>query len=89
MIALDRQTQSGPDVWPCRSSERCDLEHDGAGRLAEWLTCLSGRTGQGDSLHCVVHPAWLLREGKEISRGALADGKYSFVTFRFVRETDS
>jgi len=88
MIALARQTQGGLDVWPCQSSERYELEHDRAGCLAEWLTCLSGRTGQSDSLHCVVHPAWLLREGKEISRGALADGKYSFVTFRVVRETD-
>jgi formylglycine-generating enzyme required for sulfatase activity len=89
LIALAHQTQGGPDIWPCHSSERNGLERYSDGCLAEWLTCLSGRAGQNDSLHCVMHPAWLLGKGKVIGRGALADGKYSFVTFRVVREADS
>jgi formylglycine-generating enzyme required for sulfatase activity len=89
LVALAHQTQGGPDVWPCRSSDQNGLGRYGSGCLAEWMACLSGRTNRGDSLHCMMHPAWLLGKGKEISRGALADGKYSFVTFRVVCEGEA
>ena len=89
MEALGRQALGGLGVWPCQSRLRRDSRAGGTGCLTEWLSCLSGQPGQGNPLHCVVHPAWLLREGKKTSRGALADGKYPFVTFRVVCEAGS
>ena len=86
MIALVRETDGQFDVWPCQFRKRYGLEPVGAGCLTEWLACLSRQARQGNPLHCVIYPAWLLRGGREIGRGALADATYPFVTFRVVRE---
>lgn len=87
--ALALAEEAGLDVWPCHAMERASLDRCGAACLTEWLGCLSGPSGERNSLHCVVHPAWLLRRGRERSRGALVDARYSFVTFRIVRKGDS
>ena len=87
MIALVRETDGQFDLWPCQSRRRHGLE-SGGGCLTEWLACLSGQVSQGNQLHCIVYPAWLLKESREIGRGALADATYPFVTFRVVRDAD-
>lgn len=53
--------------------------------LSEWLQCVSDHGDGRAGLRCVANPSWLRREGGASTRGALSEGRYSFVTFRLVR----
>jgi len=48
--------------------------------MSEWLQCVPKHPNSGSGLRCIANPAW--RAG---IRGAVSDGRYSFVTFRLVR----
>jgi len=53
--------------------------------LSEWLQCVPDHGDGRNSLRCVANPSWLRRNGGASVRGALSEGRYSFVTFRVVR----
>jgi hypothetical protein len=53
--------------------------------LSEWLACIPDQGSGRNNLRCITYPSWLEKHGAAITRGALRDGRYPFVTFRLVR----
>ena len=53
--------------------------------LSEWLQCVPDHRDGRSGLRCVANPSWLRSNGGPSMRGALSEGRYSFVTFRLVR----
>ena len=85
MLALAGVVHEGGSVGNQPIHLRPTVAEDGPCPLSEWLQCVpdcgDGRLG----LHCVANVSWLCRAGRAGTRGALSEGRYSFVTFRLVR----
>ena len=55
--------------------------------LSEWLACLPPYSNHRNRLHCLGCLSWYLSRKNASARASLADGRYSFVTFRLVRSS--
>ena len=88
MLALAAVVREGGSVGTKPVNLRPTVAEDGPSPPSEWLQCVpdcgDGRLG----LHCVANVSWLCRAGRASTRGALSEGRYSFVTFRLVRTSD-
>lgn len=85
MLALAGVVHEGGSVGNQPIHLRPTVAEDGPCPLSEWLQCVPDCGDDRIGLHCVANVAWLCRAGRASTRGALSEGRYSFVTFRLVR----
>jgi len=85
MLALADHTHNGGSAENKPVDLRQGAVTDDRRPLSEWLYCVPDHGSGGTGLRCVANPSWLRRDGGASVRGALSEGRYSFVTFRLVR----
>ncbi len=56
--------------------------------LSEWLTCVPDHSNGQNRLRCLTSLLWFRSRDNAGARAALADSRYSFVTFRMVRNRE-
>jgi hypothetical protein len=56
--------------------------------LSEWLACVPEHSNGQNRLRCVTSLSWFRSRDNAGARAALADSRYSFVTFRMVRNRE-
>lgn len=56
--------------------------------LSEWLACVPEHGNGQNRLRCLTNLSWCRSRDNAGARAALADSRYSFVTFRMVRNRE-
>lgn len=73
--------------WPAEEPEHPSPDQD---CLDEWIAGSPIRGGlNGNPLHPVTHPLWLISDNSRVPYAEIADVPYWFVTFRLVRQSKS